>query len=477
MPQTFTRRLVAFLLGAHLVAPVLITPIAAARAQATAPASTQSATPAPATAPASVTTAGARTARPFPEAPPAQVGVAADRLARLGPALREYVTRGQLAGGVVLVARHGTLLHADAFGFRDREAQAPMRTDTIFRIASQTKALVSVGIMMLQEEGKLLLSDPLGKYLSEFQRTTVAVPNETGGYDVVDAKRPITLRDLLTQTAGIGYGMGIARDRWEAAGIQGWYFANRDEPIAATVSRMAALPFDAHPGERWVYGYATDILGVVIEKVSGEALDRFLRARVFEPLGMTDTHFYLPPEKRDRLAVVYSALPSVVHRDVGPLIAFRETAGVERAPEPGTGIGQGAYVDGPRASFSGGAGLLSTASDYARFLQMLLNGGTLDGTRLLSRKSVELMTAAHVPRQQYRDGQAFGLGFSVVEDVGARGTPGSVGEFGWGGAYHSTYWIDPKEGLVVVYMTQLIPAGGIDDYGKLRALIYQALDD
>jgi CubicO group peptidase (beta-lactamase class C family) len=397
----------------------------------------------------------------LPQATPAQAGFAAERLQRLGPVLQQYVTDGRLPGGVVLIARHGKVVHFDAFGQRDRELPAPMRTDTIFRIASQTKALVSVGILILQEEGRLLLTDPLARHLPEFEKTTVAVPNAAGGYDVVEAKRPITLRDLLTHTAGLGYGMGVARDRWETAGIQGWYFADRDEPVAETVSRMAALPFEAHPGERWVYGYATDVLGVVIERVTGETLEQFLRTRVFEPLRMVDTHFYLPLEKRDRLAVVYSAGPG---------------GALERAADPGGMVGQGAYVEGPRRSFSGGAGLLSTANDYARFLQMLLNGGALDEARILSRKSVELMTAAHVSSQQYRDGQAFGLGFSVLEDLGGRGTLGSVGEFGWGGAYHSTYWVDPKESLVVVYLTQLIPAGGLDDYGKLRALIYQALE-
>jgi CubicO group peptidase (beta-lactamase class C family) len=223
---------------------------------------------------------------------------------------------------------------------------------------------------------------------------------------------------------------------------------------------MAALPFDAQPGERWVYGYGTDILGAIVERASGETLEAFLQSRILTPLKMVDTHFYLPPSKRERLAVVYTR---------------RAGGALEPAPAPGGTIGQGAYVDGPRKSFSGGAGLLSTAGDYARFLQMLLNGGELDGVRILGRKSVELMVVDHLGDVTYRPGEGFGLGFSVVKDLGARGIPGSVGEFGWGGAYHSTYWVDPRERLVVVYFTQLIPAGTIDDYAKLRALVYQAL--
>jgi CubicO group peptidase (beta-lactamase class C family) len=391
---------------------------------------------------------------------PESVGLSSERLQRLSTALNGYVKSGKLSGGVALVARRGKVVYLEAFGQRDREAGSLMHPDAIFRIASQTKAVVSVGVMILQEEGRLLLSDPVGKYLPEFLETTVAVPKDGGGYEVVKAKRPITIRDLLTHTAGIGYGEGVARDRWQAAGITGWYFADRNEPIGATVSRMAALPFEAQPGERYVYGYSTDILGALIERVSGEALDAFLRSRILAPLGMKDTHFYLPESKKDRFAVVYLVQPS---------------GGLERAPDPGSAVGQGAYLKGPRKSYSGGAGLLSTATDYARFLQMLLNGGELNGRRLLSRKSVELMTVSHLGDKPFRNGEGFGLGFSVVKDLGARGIPGSVGEFGWGGAYHSVYWVDPKEQLVVVYFTQLLRGGDIDDHGKLRALVYQAI--
>lgn len=388
-------------------------------------------------------------------------GISTERLQRLTSALEGYVSSGKLPGAVTMVARHGEIVYSNAVGYRDREAGAPMRTDSIFRIASQTKALVSIGIMQLQEEGRLRMNDPVGRFLPEFQKTTVAVPRDLGGYDVVPAKRPITIRDLLTHTAGIGYGSGVAADRWTQAGITGWYFAGRDEPIADTVARMASLPFDAQPGERYVYGYATDILGVVIETITGQPLDAFIRDRITAPLRMNDTHFYLPAAKAGRLTVVYSRTPD----------------GLERAPDDGGMVSQGAYLDGPRRSLSGGAGLLSTTGDYLRLLQALLNGGTLDGARILSRKSVELMTVDHVAPIEYQPGVGFGLGFSVVKDLGRRGLLGSEGEFGWGGAYHSTYWVDPAEDLIVVHMTQVIPAGDLDDYGTVRAIVYGSLVD
>ena len=397
----------------------------------------------------------------LPRSRPEHVGMSSARLERLTATLRDYATNDRLAGAVLLVARRGQVVYLEAVGARDPEADAPMQADAIFRIASQTKAIVSVTAMTLMEEGRLLLTDPVGTYLPEFQHTSVAVAKASGGYEVVEATRPITIRDLLTHTSGVSYGSGPASDRWSQAGQQGWYFADRDEPIGASVATIASLPFDAQPGERWVYGYSTDILGAVIETITGQALDAVVRERVLDPLGMRDTHFFLPEADRDRLAVVYSAM----------------AGGLERAPTPGAMVGQGAYVDGPRRSFSGGAGLLSTARDYARFLQMLLNGGALDGRRVLGRKTVELMVTDHLEGLPFRPGQGFGLGFSVVTDLGARGVPGSVGEFGWGGAYHSTYWVDPVEELVVVYLTQLIPAGSVDDHGKLRALIYQSIID
>ena len=379
------------------------------------------------------------------------------RLARIDDLLNQYVADGKIAGAVVRIGHRGRVVKHDAYGMQDIEAGVAMQKDSIFRIASQTKAVISVGIMMLQEEGKLLISHPLSRYMPEWKDSTVAGSNDAGEDTIEPAKRAITLRDLLTHTAGIDYGDGPG---WREAGINGWYFAHRDEPIRETVRRMAPLPQAAQPGERFVYGYSTDILGAVIEVASGMPLDQFLKQKIFNPLAMTDTHFYLPNTKTARLATVYSASDDTI----------------KRTPDASAMVGQGAYVAGPRKSFSGGAGLLSTASDYGRFLDTLLLGGRLDGQRIMGRKTVDLMTTDHLRDVDFRPGSAFGLGFLVVDDVGATGEAGSVGNFGWGGAYHTTYWVDPVEELTFVYMTQLLPAGGLDDSARLRALIYQAVD-
>ena len=402
-------------------------------------------------------------AQSFTETQPEDVGFSSQRLEYLTQTFEGFVEDDALPGSVILVARNGEIAYYKAFGKRDIEQNEPMEKTDIFRIASQTKATVSVGIMILQERGLLTISEPVGKYIPEFNKTTVAVSDQDGGYTVENANRAITIRDLLTHTSGIGYGNGIAADKWKEAGIQGWYFADRKEPILETVKRMAKLPFDAQPGEKFVYGYSTDILGALIEVVSGENLKDFLTKNLFEPLQMNDTHFYLPKDKKDRLAVVYSATET----------------GIEKAPTPGKMVGQGAYLKGPRVSYSGGAGLLSTACDYGRFLQMLLNQGTLDGKRILSRKSVELMTVDHISNIKFPwdNGTGFGLGFSIVKDLGTRGTMGSVGEFGWGGAYHSSYWVDPSENMVAVYLTQVIPSKISEDHQKLPILIHQAIVD
>jgi len=398
---------------------------------------------------------------------PASAALDPARAARIDAVIGRYVAEGKIAGVVALVVRGGQVAHFKAYGRLDAERNTPMTTDAIFRIASMSKAVTSVAVMMLVEEGALQLSDPVSRYLPAFKQATVAVkpPADAPAGAApwrVPAKRAITIRDLLTHTAGISYGVGSPFEaEYRAAGALAWYFADKDEPVGAVVDRLAALPFDAQPGERFVYGFNTDILGRVAEVVSGLTLDEFFRTRIFEPLKMTDTSFFLPREKAPRLAAVYSARPDGT---------------IERAPERGQ-VGQGEYVEGPRRCFSGGAGLLSTARDYARVLQMLLNGGTLDGVRLLSPASVALMTSNNVGALYGEGNTGFGLGFEVVEHVGRAGRLSSVGEYGWGGAYYTKYWVDPAHDLVAVFMAQLLPAGGLDLQNKFRTLVYQAITE
>jgi len=391
------------------------------------------------------------------EVVPETMGVSSERLRRIDSAIEGYVDRGEFAGVVTLMLRGGEVVHLNAVGFADREAGVPMTTDAIFRIASMSKAVTTVAAMMLIEEGRLGLQDPVSRFISEFSETTVAVSDE-GGLAQVPAIRPIRIIDLLTHTAGISYGYGVTEQLYRDAGVIGWYFSDKDESIGESVAKLGDLPFAAQPGERFVYGFATDILGRVVEIVSGMTLDDFFQERIFGPLGLDDTHFYLPPEDADRLVVAYAPNPG------GPVV---------RAPEGAAG--QGHFVDGPRTSFSGGAGLVSTAMDYGRFLQMLLNGGELDGVRLLSPKSVELMTTNHVGDLYAGGSMGFGFGFEIIEDVGTAHDYGSPGSYGWGSAYYPRYWVDPEESTVFLFLTQLIPWGNADLRLKFRSLFYQAI--
>ena len=398
----------------------------------------------------------------------ARHGFSPERLARIDSAFQRAVDRGEIAGAVGLVMRDGQTVYERAFGWADREAGRRMTTDAIFRIASQTKALTSVAIMMLAEEGRLGLGDPVALYIPAFERTTVATRADTGRA-LVPARRRITIRDLLTHTAGISYGtdslvapLYAAKGLGSAAGY-GWYTADKDEPVCETMERLATLPFVAQPGERYVYGYNTDILGCVVERAAGVPLDVFLRTRITAPLGMRDTHFYLPPEKLARLTAVYASAPAG---------GGSAAAAVTRAPEGARG--QGHYAEGPRRNFSGGAGLVSTAQDYARFLQMLLNGGTLGGARVLGPKTVELMTSNQTGTLFSQNGEGFGLGFRTLERAGAEGRVESVGTYGWGGAYGSQYLVDPRERLVLVYMVQQIPNRSTLAQ-RWPMLVYQAL--
>ena len=383
--------------------------------------------------------------------------VSTERLARLDRLLQSYVDENRLPGVVALVLRDGTPIYERAFGWSDKEAGRKMTMDTIFRIASQTKAITSVGILALMEEGKLSVSDPVSRYIPTFAKTTVAVRNG-GGVNFEPARRAITIRDLLTHTAGISYGTGNdvaglyqGQGLGPAAGY-GWYTADKSEPICTTMERLGTLPFVAQPGEAWVYGYNTDILGCVVEKASGMPLDAFIKARITGPLGMTDTQFFLAPAQRDRLAAVYSSA------DDGKSV---------RAPEGPRG--QGSYIEGPRKSFSGGAGLLSTARDYAKFLEAMRKGGG----GVISARAVALMTTNQVGTLHSTDGLGFGLGFETTDRYGAAGMQ-SVGSFGWAGAYGSFYRVDPQARLTMVVMIQQIP-NRVEIRERIPNLVYQAL--
>jgi CubicO group peptidase (beta-lactamase class C family) len=409
--------------------------------------------------------AGQRPAAPpaaAPRAVSARTGFSTERLARLDKVLQQYVDDNRAAGIVALVLRDGQPVYEKAFGWSDKEAGRRMTTDTVFRIASQSKAITSVAVLALLEEGKLALNTPVSTFIPSFAKTTVAVKGDTG-IATVPAKRAITIRDLLTHTAGISYGtdeqvsaLYEPKGLGPAAGY-GWYTADKDEPICDTMDRLGTLPFVAQPGEAWVYGYNTDILGCIVERASGMPLDQFIASRITRPLGLKDTEFFLPPDQRARLAVVYG---NGADGKIG------------RAPEGARG--QGHYVEGPRRSFAGGAGLLSTARDYARFLEMIRRGGTLDGVRILAPRTVALMTTNQVGNLYRTPGLGFGLGFETTDVYGAGGTMASVGSFGWGGAYGTTYKVDPEARLVLVMMVQLIP-NTTDIAIKFQNLVYQAL--
>lgn len=390
---------------------------------------------------------------------PADLGFSVERLGRLDNAINTNIAEHQLAGAVVLIRRDGRDAVLKAYGLQDIEKAKPMQADTIFRIASMSKAVTTVAVMMLYEEGRFLLNDPVSNYLPAFKNAVVATPAPGGssgtGFTTVPAKKPITIRHLLTHTAGLTYGDGPAKDLYEKAHLSGWYFANHDETIGEAVDRLATLPLNGQPGEAWQYGFSSDVLGRLVEVVSGMPLDKFFEDRIFKPLKMVDTSFYLPPDKVARFANVYGL-------GAGKLV-LEETAETSD------------YVKGPRKCFSGGAGLLSTITDYGRLLQMLLNDGELEGVRLLSPKTVDLMHLNHTGDKYRRDTTAFGLGFWVNEDPGAYGELGTEGAYGWGSAYYPQYLVDPKERLIAIFMTQLRPAGNSDLNQRFKVLTYQAL--
>ena len=388
-----------------------------------------------------------------------QPGLSADRLTRLDGLLQQYVDEGRIAGAVAVVVREGKPVYERAVGWADREGGRKMAPDTLFRIASQTKALTSTAVMALVEEGKIGIHEPVSHFIPSFAKTTVMARGESAP---VPAKRPITVHDLLTHTAGISYGIeSRVAPQYEAKGLgpaagMGWYTADKDEPICTTMERLGTLPFVSQPGEAWVYGYNTDILGCIVEKASGMSLADFIGRRITEPLGLKDTRFFLPEAEGSRLAAVYSSGAD------GKAVRAAEGS-----------RGQGSYVTGPKKSFAGGAGLTSTARDYARFLEMIRQGGALDNVRILSPRAVELMTTNQAGVLHSETGLGFGYGFETVDRYGAK-EMAAVGAFGWGGAYGTTYQVDKQARMVMVLMIQLMP-NATDIQPKFYQLVYQSL--
>lgn len=395
---------------------------------------------------------------------PGPPGFLDDRLQRIDNAINAEISVGKIPGAVALIMKDGDVAYHKSFGLADIESETPMQTDSIFRIASMTKAVTTVAAMTLYERGYFRLNDPIAKYLPEFgdMRVVSAVDDDGNVVTTVAAKNPIRVIHLLTHTAGLGYPFipSQVQKAYVDAGIIDGLTA-QDVDLASNMSLLAGQPLLFEPGEQFAYGLNTDLLGYFVEVVSGRPLDEYFAEEIFAPLGMNDTFFYLPEDKSDRLVTLYAAV------DEGLVVSQGDEADIKlddpRYP-----------VAGARRYFSGGAGLSSTAHDYSRFLQMLLNEGELDGARVLGRKSVELMRTARVDWDG-DEAPDFSLGFSVVSDIGKQGEIGSVGTYAWGGAFNTTYWIDPVENLVAVYMSQARPTKS-DMGDRFRTLVYQALE-
>jgi CubicO group peptidase (beta-lactamase class C family) len=427
---------------------------------------------APALVPTALDAQKAGPPRAMPAAPaPEDVGLASARLDRIAGAIQKSVDDKRLAGGVALVARHGKVVYLKAVGMADREAERPMRPDTIFRICSMTKPLTSVAVMMLYEEGKFLLNQPVADFLPEFKNMKVLDPpwpqdKTSPPGALVDAKRPITIRHLLTHTSGLTYHWNPRLGKaYNDAGI-GAGIRQQEGTIADMVKKLAAQPLLFQPGEAWEYSLADDVLGRLVEVASGMPFDQFLQERIFKPLGMKDTQFYLSEDKVARLAKAYTYYADKGLQPIADGQVIQEGLFAYSADYP---------YRGPRTFFSGGAGLNSTPEDYYRFCQMLLNNGTVGDTRLLSRKSVELIRQNHV-QNQTKD-VSYGLGFGVISEPRFLTELGSVGAYNWGGFYFTSFVIDPKEDMVVVFMAQLHPTGGLDLSDKVIRLAYQAIND
>jgi CubicO group peptidase (beta-lactamase class C family) len=391
---------------------------------------------------------------PLPFAMPEDIGLSSVRLARLGTVIAGEIERGRVPGAVALVARRGRIGYFESFGQRDAVAGAPMAKDAIFRIYSMTKPITSVAAMMLWEDGRFLLSDPIAKYLPDLAGLDVAVERD-GVLERVPAVRAVTVQDLLRHTSGLTYefrGSGPVHRMYRSAKVD-----RRAQSNAEQVATLGRMPLLHQPGTRWEYGRSTDVLGRLVEVLSGKTLGEFFEQHILAPLGMSDTAFHVPERHHSRIAEAFGRDP-----DSGVTVQLLE-------------------VRDPPGFESGGGGLVSTAADYARFLQMLLNGGTLEGHRLLSRKTIEFMTADHLgPITGAPDllipGHGFGLGFAVRLQAGIAHVPGSIGQYFWGGLAGTTFWVDPAEQLFALL---LIQAPGLRDYYRtlFRDLVYSAVDD
>jgi CubicO group peptidase (beta-lactamase class C family) len=394
------------------------------------------------------------------EAAPASVNMSQERLMRIDRVLQQSIDSGWIAGAVGFIARDGKVVYNKSFGVSDIEAQTAMRSDNIFRIASQTKAITSLAVMMLFEEGKFLLDDPISKYIPEFANPVVIdkFNNTDTTYVPVKANREVTIRDLLTHTSGIDYA-GIGSPTMNAIYAKGEIFAgfgNEKLLLGDNIRKLAKLPLIHQPGEKFTYGLNVDVLGYLVEVLSGESLDQYFYKHIFEPLGMNDTYFYLPQAKYERLVKVTTEDES--HHMVSAKVDFVNYP-----------VTAGTY-------YSGGAGLCSTVKDYAIFLQMMLNGGEYNGTKLLSRRTVELMTTNQIGDLNLGKDK-FGLGFEVTTAAGQAVLGVSEGSFSWGGYFATTYWADPKERIVGLLFMQQSPMHHGEIQNKFKALVYQALTD
>jgi len=394
------------------------------------------------------------------EAAPETVNMSSDRLTRIDNMIQQSIDSGWIAGAVGFIARDGKIIYNKAFGVSDIDSKKAMATDNIFRIASQTKAITSISAMMLFEEGKFLLDDPVSKYIPEFKNPQVldTFNEKDSTYTTVPARREVTVRDLFTHTSGIDYA-GIGSLRMRAIYAKGGFtdgFGNDKIRIGDDIRILGRMPLVHQPGERFTYGLNVDVLGYLVEIWSGEPLDQYMRKHLFEPLGMNDTWFYLPEDKAGRLVKVNS----------------------EDAKHHVTGIGQSG-VNYPLLKgtyFAGGAGLSSTVKDYALFLQMLLNNGEYNGKKFLSRRTVELITSNQIGDLNLgRD--KFGLGFQITTEYGQAQLGISEGSFAWGGYFATTYWADPKERIVGLLFMQQFPLSHGEIQNKFKAMVYQALLD